>query len=128
MARLGKPDASRPEVTTIIPTRDRKDWLPRALLSALGQEGIEAETLLVDCGSRTPLGSWFRADGCRLRVLRQETPGGPPAARNTGLADARGKWVAFLDDDDIWAPVKLRTQLRAAAETGADFVFCGGVE
>jgi glycosyltransferase involved in cell wall biosynthesis len=118
----------RAEVTTIIPTRDREDLLPRTLLCALGQENVETEVIVVDDGSRRPVKDLFGPDGVQsVRVIRHETPAGPPSARNTGIAEARGGWVAFLDDDDLWAPDKLRRQLDVATEAGADFAFCGGV-
>src|SRR5260221_9837942 len=121
-------EATRPEVTTIIPTRDREDWWPRTLVSALGQKDVEAEIIVVDDGSRTPVTTLLGTESRqRVRVIRHDVPQGPPSARNAGIAEARGPWVALLDDDDLWAPVKLRRQLEVAADTGADFVFSGGV-
>ncbi len=52
---------------------------------------------------------------------------GVSAARNVGIAAAHAPWIALLDDDDLWAPSKLRLQLDAAAATHADFAFTGGV-
>ena len=125
---LGLMEPTRPEVTTIIPTRDREDWLPRTLVSALGQKDVEAEVIVVDDGSRTPVTTLLGPEGRqRVRVIRHDVPKGPASARNTGIAEARGRWVALLDDDDLWAPAKLRRKLDVAEETGADFVFCGVV-
>ena len=50
----------------------------------------------------------------RVRVIGLGSRGGVAAARNAGIAEARGEWLAFLDDDDIWAPWKLSRQLSAA--------------
>ena len=113
-----------PEVTVVIPTKDRWDLLASAALpSALGQEGVDVEVVVVDDGSsdgtRTHLG---RERDARLRVVRHERPRGVAVARNAGIRAARGEWVAFLDDDDLWAPRKLRTQIDRARETDADFV------
>lgn len=60
----------------------------------------------------------------RLRVFRHEQSRGVAAARNRGLEEARGEWIGFHDDDDLWAPRKLRTQLDALAESEA--LFCYG--
>jgi glycosyltransferase involved in cell wall biosynthesis len=93
---------------------------------ALAQEGVDLEVVVVDDGSTddTPaeLGS---ARDPRLRVLRNHTSRGVAAARNRGIEAARGQWIAFLDDDDLWSPHKVRLQLEHAA--GADFAYAGAV-
>lgn len=63
----------------------------------------------------------------RLRVVRHEQPRGVSQARNAGIRAARGEWVAFLDDDDVWSPDKLRRQLDAARTSGAEFAYAGAV-
>ena len=116
-----------PDVTVVIPTRDRWAQLTVAgLPAALGQVQVDHEVVVIDDGSAdgTPAGL-AGLNEPRLRVLRNESPQGVAAARNRGLAAARGEWVAFLDDDDLWSPRKLRDQLDAAP--GADFVYTGGV-
>jgi glycosyltransferase involved in cell wall biosynthesis len=108
------------EVTVVIPTLDRWPMLSRALSGALGQEDVALEVVVVDDGSEdeTPQRLAAHADA-RVRVVRHERPLGVARARNAGLAEARGEWTAFLDDDDLWAPRKLREQLDAAARAGA---------
>ena len=113
-----------PEVSIVIPTRDRPDVVQRAIASALSQEGVSVEVIVVDDGSRHRLPE-PRPE--QVRVLRHEKSRGVAAARNTGVAEARGEWVAFLDDDDLWAPAKLRRQLAAARSGGADFAYSAGM-
>ena len=118
-----------PEVTVVIPTRDRWPLLSeRALPSALAQEDVELEVVVVDDGSRdgTPERLTELADP-RIRVLPTEGGRGPSAARNRGIAAARAPWTAFLDDDDCWAPRKLRLQLSVAETTGAAWVYAAAV-
>jgi glycosyltransferase involved in cell wall biosynthesis len=117
-----------PEVTIVIPTRNRwADLASAALPAAFRQERVEHEIVVVDDGSvdETPRGLAALSER-RLRTFRNDPARGVAAARNRGIEAARGEWVAFLDDDDLWAPQKLRTQLDAAA-TGAHFVYTGGV-
>jgi glycosyltransferase involved in cell wall biosynthesis len=113
-----------PDVTVVIPTRDRWRLLRATMASALAQEGVDLEVVLVDDGSETPLPDDLpgRSDP-RVRLLRNPSGRGPAPARNAGIAAARGSWIAFLDDDDLWAPHKLRVQVAAASETAAPFVY-----
>jgi glycosyltransferase involved in cell wall biosynthesis len=119
---------SQAEVSIVIPTRDRPEWLPRTLHSALSQQEIRHEVIIVDDGSASPvydrLGPTARKS---VRVIRHDAPQGVAVARNTGIAAARGDWLAFLDDDDLWAPTKLTDVLRAARQARAGFAFSGGV-
>ena len=114
-----------PEVTVVIPTRNRWELLSRrALRAALLQEGVEHEVIVVDDGSTDGTPERIRALGDpRVRVIRNERPGRVARARNAGLREARGDWIAFLDDDDSWAPEKLRSQLDAVRSSGADFAY-----
>jgi glycosyltransferase involved in cell wall biosynthesis len=116
------------DVSVIIPTRSRWARLSRAALpSALGQEGVRHEVIVVDDGSADETPERLAAlDDPRLRVVRHEVSQGVARARNGGIAAARGKWVSFLDDDDLWSPHKLRRQLDAAAAVDATFAYAAG--
>lgn len=116
--------APTPDVSVVIPTKDRLAVARRAIECALGQEDVVVEVIVVDDGgSDGTFDALADAGEPRLRALRHESSRGPAAARNVGLASARGTWTAFLDDDDVWATHKLRTQLAAAAEGDASFAF-----
>jgi glycosyltransferase involved in cell wall biosynthesis len=117
-----------PEVSVVIPTRDRAGLLERTLAGALGQRHVEVEVIVVDDGSTDGTAALVEDLGDpRLRLVRHEFARGVASARNHGVAEARADWVAFLDDDDLWAPSKLRSQLDAAEAVGASFAFCGAV-
>src|SRR4051812_278822 len=115
---------SQPEVTVIIPTRDRWPLLEVTLHTALAQEDVVLEVLVVDDGSRdeTPVRLAEVADE-RVSVIRHDSSRGVGVARNAAISEARGEWLAFLDDDDLWAPNKLKTQLAATAARGADWAY-----
>lgn len=102
------------DATVIIPSYDRPGLLAGAVHSALAQVGVDHEVLVVDDASPTPV----RLDPHpRLRVVRQPTNRGGSAARNAGLAQARGRWITYLDDDDLLLPEHLETALTALART-----------
>ena len=111
-----------PKVSVVLPTFERWPLLLRALTSVLDQTDVDLEVLVIDdCSSDgTPARLGAIADP-RLRVLRQETNQGVARARNRAIEVAQGEWVAFLDDDDFWAPTCLREHLRAIAEAGASW-------
>src|SRR5690349_9916448 len=97
-----------PEVTVVVPTRDRHARLAATLAGVLRQRDVDLEVVVVDEASSPPVGA--SADP-RVRVLRHDEPQGVARARNAGLSAAQGAWVAFCDDDDLWGPEKLRRQL-----------------
>jgi glycosyltransferase involved in cell wall biosynthesis len=119
---------TRCEATIVIPTRDRWHILrSSALASALAQEDVDLEVVVVDDGSGDGTDERLRELGDpRVRVVRHHRPLGVARARNAGLEAARGSWVSFLDDDDLWAPQKLRRQLDAADAAGASFAYTAG--
>ena len=116
------------DVSVVIPTRDRPDLLALTLRSALWQEDVSMEVLVVDDGVRPDTRTVTTQLGAeRVRLLRNAGPPGVSGARNSGIAAARGRWIAFLDDDDLWAPGKLSSQLTAADEASAGWVYAGDV-
>lgn len=113
------------EISVVIPTRDRWQLLSTAALpSALGQDDVDHEVIVVvDGSSDATAASLAELDEPRLRMLEHQESRGVAQARNAGIAAARGEWVAFLDDDDVWSPRKLRTQLDAAESERAHFAY-----
>jgi glycosyltransferase involved in cell wall biosynthesis len=115
--------------TVVIPTRNRRRMLLASLGSVLAQRDVELDVVVVDEGSDDGTADAVRdLDDPRVRVLRHETAKGLPAARNAGLAVVTGEWIAFCDDDDLWAPDKLALQLDAARRAGAVWSCTGAVE
>lgn len=115
-------------VTAVIPTRNRLAWLGQAIDSALRQEGVSVAVLVVDEGSSDGTSEWLTSlDDPRVSSVRHDTPQGLPAARNAGLSRVTTPWVAFLDDDDLWAPNKIRLQLDAAAAADARWCYAAEV-
>jgi glycosyltransferase involved in cell wall biosynthesis len=99
-----------PEVSCIIPTRNRASLVGDAIASALGQSCDAIEVIVIDDGSNDGTSSVLARFGHRIRRL--QTAGvGVAGARNVGLTAARGSYVAFLDSDDIWHPDKMALQL-----------------
>lgn len=101
-------------ISIIIPSYNRAHLLPAALDSALAQTIIrQCEIIVVDDGTEPPLAlPDMLPAGIEVRMIRREN-GGLAAARNTGIAHARGEFIALLDDDDAWHPEKLDRQLEA---------------
>ena len=111
----------RPTVSVVIPYKDRPAQLRRALDSVCAQTLLPDEVIVVDDGSRIPL-VLEEAFAVPVRVIRQENLG-PAAARNRGIQEATGLWIALLDSDDAWFRDKLETQLNLISEH-ADAGFC----
>jgi glycosyltransferase involved in cell wall biosynthesis len=117
---------TRPDVSVVIATRNRCRFLRQAVASALRQESIDVEVIVVDDGSEDGTADTMASIGDeRLRVVRRETPAGAGAARNTAAGLAGAEWIAFLDDDDLFAPWRLRSQIDAMGDAG--FGYCGQI-
>jgi glycosyltransferase involved in cell wall biosynthesis len=118
---------TNPSVSVIIPTFNRIERVSEAIRSVLTQKGVSFELLVVDDGS---------ADGTKalveqliasnkhhaIRYLFQ-TNQGPASARNLGIQNAKGEFIAFLDSDDYWLPGKLARQI-SYFEAHPEFLIC----
>ena len=107
----------------VIPTRDRWDLLMRrGLHVALAQTEVDHEVVVVDDGSASPPPGHDLLRDARVELIRVGRTG-VGAARNAGIQAARSPWIAFLDDDDVWAPQRLSLMLAAVRDAGADYAY-----
>jgi glycosyltransferase involved in cell wall biosynthesis len=97
------------KVSVIIPTYNRAHLIAETILSALEQSLADREIIVVDDGSTDETSEVLRTFEDKVIYIRQANSG-PAKARNTGIRMARGKYIAFLDSDDIWLPEKLELQ------------------
>jgi glycosyltransferase involved in cell wall biosynthesis len=117
--------AASPSISVVLPTRNRAGLLRRAIDSVLAQTWRDFELIVVDDASSddTPALLGALAEP-RLRVIRREANAGAAAARNAGIAVARGAYVAFIDDDDFWLVQKLDKQVDALRRAGPECGWC----
>ncbi len=101
--------------SVVIPTFNRAALLREALASLAGQRFLDFEAIVIDDGSEDDIESVTRACGLPVQYFRQPNSG-PGAARNLALRHARGRYVTFLDSDDIWFPWTLEVFHRAIRE------------
>ncbi|MBA3966523.1 MAG: glycosyltransferase family 2 protein, partial [Nitrospirales bacterium] len=107
-----------PLVSVVIPTRNRPDLVVRAIRSVLTQTFTAIEIIVVLDGPDGLTAERLQGIGDRrVHITSLPGPQGGAAARNAGVAAAKGKWIAFLDDDDEWLPTKLDIQLRTAQQS-----------
>lgn len=112
----------RDEISAVIPTRNRPDLVYRAVRSALSQTYPAAEIIVVvDGPDEATARALAELDGARVKVVALPENVGPSGARNAGVREAKGTWIAFLDDDDEWLPSKLERQIEAARRSRFPF-------
>lgn len=101
-----------PQVSVVIPAYNAMKYLPETLDSALAQTFKDFEVILVNDGSRDGIENWATqiADP-RVKFITQQNRG-TGAARNAGIRQAEGEYIAFLDADDLWHPTKLEKQVQ----------------
>lgn len=110
-----------PIFSVVVPTHNRAELLKQAIDSVLGQTFGDFELLVVDDHSTDHTQDVVHAfEDPRIKLLvNDRTPGGA-GARNVGVFEARGEWIAFLDDDDVWLPQKLERQYAKTQEVTGD--------
>jgi glycosyltransferase involved in cell wall biosynthesis len=113
-------DFITPLVSVVIPCYNRVVKLRRAIESVLHQTEANLEVIVVDDGSTEDVqGALASIQDSRFRFVRLEENGGAGRARNRGMAEARGRFLALLDSDDWWLPQKLEAQLKIVADCPA---------
>ena len=106
-----------PTVSVIIPTHNRELLIGQTIQSVLDQTYTDFEILVVDNGSTDQTRVVVEAiDDPRVHYHFQENTGGPAGPRNSGIALARGRYIAFLDSDDLWLPEKLKAHVAIMEE------------
>ncbi len=98
-------------VSVVIPSYNRAHYLPRAVASVLAQTVPVQEVLIVDDGSTDDTEAVVGGLSGPIRYFRKPN-GGPGSARNVGIREARGQYVALLDTDDVWLPGKIARQVE----------------
>lgn len=113
-------------VSIIIPVYNAEDFLIETIESVQAQTYKNWELLLVDDCSTDSSGDLIEAkakEDDRIKYIKLEKNSGAAVTRNIGLSEASGRYVAFLDSDDIWKPEKLERQLNFLAEKKVAFCF-----
>ena len=102
-----------PIVSAVLTTYNRKELLRRALFSVYRQSKVPEEVIVVDDGFKDGTHDELSLDYPQVKWINQNNMG-VSAARNAGIRNARGKWIALLDSDDEWLPDKISAQLEYA--------------
>lgn len=117
-----------PLVSVVVPVWNGEDTLRQTLESVALQTHRSLEIIIVDDGSTdgtAAVAAAFCASEPRARLISKEN-GGVASARNTGILDSLGEWIALIDSDDLWHPTKIEKQLKVALATPEPlaFVYC----
>lgn len=113
-----------PTVSVVMPVYNTAKYVTSAVKSVLAQTYSDFELLIIDdAGTDNAIALCRRFEDPRIRIISQENRG-LAGARNTGIRNARGDYIAFLDSDDLWAPTKLArhvAHLKAAPSVGVSY-------
>ncbi|CAM3614025.1 glycosyltransferase family 2 protein [Halomonas lysinitropha] len=124
---MGDHDKS-PDVSIITPVFNATPHLEETLNSVLAQSSPDWEHILIDDGSQdgsAAIIKRYAASDSRITLIRLEKNAGAAVARNAGIEAAKGRFIAFLDSDDLWLPEKLSAQVAFMESTGAALSYTG---
>ena len=111
-------------VSIIMPNYNSENYVKATIQSVLNQTYQNWELLFVDdCSTDNSLEIVKSFSDDRIKILQNETNSGAAVSRNYALRMAEGKWIAFLDSDDLWIPEKLEKQLTFMVENNYDFTY-----
>lgn len=120
------PESANPAVSIVMPCHDAAPYLPSSVGSVLAQTFADWELIAVDDGSSDGTLAWLQQQSDRRIRIQAQSNQGVSAARNAGLAGARGRYVAFLDADDTWHPGFVARMLEALEDRpDAALAYCG---
>lgn len=115
---------NRTLVSVIIPAWNAEAWIVETLSSVIKQTWKPLEIIVIDDGSTDSTGTLIQGNFPSVRYIRQENKG-QAAARNRGVAESKGRFLAFLDSDDLWMPEKIEAQIELIQERAdISLVFC----
>ena len=110
-------------VSIIIPNYNNAEFLNSSVTSALSQDYPNIEVIVVDDGSTDDSVMILKEFGSKIRILRQPNAGAA-AARNLGIRNASGEYLAFLDSDDVWRTSKITIQMMKMNASDYGLVYC----
>lgn len=116
----------KPKVSVVIPAYNAAQYICETIDSVLSQTYKDYEIIVVDDGSTDNTKEILQPHMGKIRYMYKEN-GGPASARNVGIKNAQGEYIAFLDSDDLWLPEKLEKQVRyfeEYPEVGLVFTDC----
>src|SRR5215204_3574604 len=118
----------KPLVSVIVPTHNRQLFLRQAVSGIMYQGFSDFELIVVADGHQEDVASYLKSvDDRRIKYISADFTGRPAAVRNIGIRQSCGEVLAFCDDDDIWYPQKLESQLRTMQALDAGFTFTAAV-
>lgn len=125
---MTKAETNRTDVSAVITTYDRPDYLRSAINSVLAQSHTVREIIVIDDCSPSAMSEVIEEfTDERIKYERLSTNSGANRARNRGVEIATSEWIAFLDDDDEWLPDKIRLQLNELVRESSEQSWIGSV-